>query len=425
MSGENVKTDQTSNQDSGAWSNFDNFAGERNVNDRTGKERTFSEFDLYPRQPGESSEEYGARLKDMHEKTAKYMAEQAAKEEASKAIIDAQNMRTKDYLGSDFGKKELDAEASYDRIADKLERAVQEGRMAKEHADRLLERKLNSSIKEIDGIRQDFEDSKTVGPKEDQENYEKWLEERGFKEKPATKKTTAEDDTPKSVEKSKVEEPKDAKEEKVDISTNVIDEAKERLIKELGPIIYDQVMKVVSGEVDRIFSGITLESTKEIVGEPAPKAPEAPKENPEEARTKESILAEINESRSRRGEATLDLANKEAELKKYDQGMKEIRAELQKRGASEVETDAMDLIRSNSDKIGGDKGISILTSKGFYDEKFYEDWWDNNLDDNGRKTVRKILKSNSSDNSNISKRFLNWLAQHDKEEGQFSGQAAA
>ena len=261
MSGENVKTDQTSNQDSGVWSNFDNFAGERNVNDKTGKERTFSEFDLYPRQPGESSEEYGARLKDMHEKTAKYMAEQAAKEEASKAIIDAQNMRTKDYLGSDFGKKELDAEASYDRIADKLERAVQEGRIAKEHADRLLERKLNSSIKEIDGIRQDFEDSKTVGPKEDQENYEKWLEERGFKEKPATKKTTAEDDTPKSVEKSKVEEPKDPK-EKVDEEN--FDFAATIAVKEPKPVVVIVEEKTEDGKAPEKTEGAKSNAREDI-----------------------------------------------------------------------------------------------------------------------------------------------------------------
>ena len=43
------------------------------VNSATGKERTFSEFDLYPRQEGKSSEEYGATLKDQHEKTAQYL----------------------------------------------------------------------------------------------------------------------------------------------------------------------------------------------------------------------------------------------------------------------------------------------------------------------------------------------------------------
>ena len=389
MSGENVKTDQTSNQDSGAWSNFDNFAGERNVNDKTGKERTFSEFDLYPRQPGESSEEYGARQKDMHEKTAKYMAEQAAKEEASRAIIDAQNMRTKDYLGSDFGKKELDAEASYDRIADKLERAVQEGRMAKEHADRLLERKLNSSIKEIDGIRQDFEDSKTVGPEEDQEAYEKWLEERGFKEEPATKKTTAEDDTPKSVEESKAEESKGAKEEKVDTPANVIDEAKERLIKELGPIIYDQVMMVVAGEVDRIFSEITLEPKKEVSDEKAES-----KEG-----SQEDILARINEINRKLGEESLGDVNESmlrVELDKVSRERDEIRA------------------REGIFRVGGQKGIDILTGDHLNNNpEAYSDWWNNTLNNEGRKTIRQIVKK---DDAGFNKKFINWLKEHDREQ---------
>ncbi|MBR2710767.1 hypothetical protein IKF02_04070 [Candidatus Saccharibacteria bacterium] len=103
--------------------------------------------------------------------------EKAEKARAEReAIIDAQGMRTSGYTESDFGKKELDVESDYDRIAGKLERAVQEGRMTKEHADKLLERQLNSSIDKIDSIRQDFEDSKTAGSEEDQRAYEQWLE---------------------------------------------------------------------------------------------------------------------------------------------------------------------------------------------------------------------------------------------------------
>ena len=44
----------------------DSFEGEKNINVATGKERTFGEFDNYPHQKGESSREYGDRLKWMH-----------------------------------------------------------------------------------------------------------------------------------------------------------------------------------------------------------------------------------------------------------------------------------------------------------------------------------------------------------------------
>ena len=47
----------------------------------------FTEFDLYPKQPGETNEEYGARLKFMHKKTAEYQAEEAAREAAAEAAI--------------------------------------------------------------------------------------------------------------------------------------------------------------------------------------------------------------------------------------------------------------------------------------------------------------------------------------------------
>lgn len=46
-------------------------------NDTVGKERTFSEFDLYPRMKGESSREYGDRLKRMHEMTNGYLKTEA------------------------------------------------------------------------------------------------------------------------------------------------------------------------------------------------------------------------------------------------------------------------------------------------------------------------------------------------------------
>ena len=61
----------------------EDFQGERNINDKTGKTRTFSEFDLYPRMKGETSQEYGERLRWMHQKLKEFEAETSHSEETS------------------------------------------------------------------------------------------------------------------------------------------------------------------------------------------------------------------------------------------------------------------------------------------------------------------------------------------------------
>ena len=50
----------------------DTFEGETNINRATGKERSSSEFDVYHRQKGETPQEYGERLKRMHEINAQF-----------------------------------------------------------------------------------------------------------------------------------------------------------------------------------------------------------------------------------------------------------------------------------------------------------------------------------------------------------------
>ncbi len=59
----------------------EDFAGETNTNDKTGKERTESTFDLYPRQAGETNEEYGARIRRMNELKAQFAEENPLPEE--------------------------------------------------------------------------------------------------------------------------------------------------------------------------------------------------------------------------------------------------------------------------------------------------------------------------------------------------------
>lgn len=47
----------------------DDFSGERNINDKTGKERSFSEMDLYARRKGQTSREYGSEMSRRHDLT--------------------------------------------------------------------------------------------------------------------------------------------------------------------------------------------------------------------------------------------------------------------------------------------------------------------------------------------------------------------
>ena len=148
------------------WDSLSDFAGERNINDKTGKERTFTEFDLYPKQPGETNEEYGARLRSMHQKTAEYQEAEAAREAEEK------------YLASEQGQQELQSKSEYERLAAKIEQAAKEGRITEEHAKVLLERQSAKMNSTIDGARQDYEDRQAVGTPEEQAAYEEWLKSR-------------------------------------------------------------------------------------------------------------------------------------------------------------------------------------------------------------------------------------------------------
>ena len=172
MDKEPTNSNQPANEEN-EWDSLSDFENERNINDKTGKERTFSEMDVYPRKPGESSEDYGKRLKWMHEQTAKYQAE-----EAEKARIAAEEQAQKDYYASKFGQNELKEQEKYDRISDKLDQAVAEGHMTEEHANKLMEQQLDRAVGNIDDYRQDYADRQTVGPAEDQKNFEEWFKKR-------------------------------------------------------------------------------------------------------------------------------------------------------------------------------------------------------------------------------------------------------
>ncbi|MBR3138896.1 hypothetical protein IKG38_02710 [Candidatus Saccharibacteria bacterium] len=162
--------------DSLANESFGDFAGETNLNSKTGKPRTFTTFDVYPKMPGESNEEYGARLKFMQEKNAEYQAAEAAKEQALK------EQQARDaYAQTEQGQQEAKVNAEFDRISDKLDQAVEEGRMSAEQAERLREKQFNQANEEIDGIRQDYQDRQSVGTPEEQANYQTWLQSHDAK----------------------------------------------------------------------------------------------------------------------------------------------------------------------------------------------------------------------------------------------------
>ena len=213
------------------WDSLSNYAGEKNINDKTGKRRTFTEFDLYPKQPGETNEEYGARLKFMHQKTAEYQAEEAAREAEARAITDKNDLRTNNYLESEQGKQELQAEANFDRISEKIEQAIKDGKITEEHAKVLLEKQLDKATNVIDGIRQDYVDRQSVGTPEEQEAYNKWLsnhDEENKKNLEARKETSEEgvgeeQEKHEEQEKLKVEEEEKTK----------LEEEKKRQLEEL------------------------------------------------------------------------------------------------------------------------------------------------------------------------------------------------
>lgn len=220
------------------------------VNSATGKERTFSEFDLYPRQEGQSSKEYGALLKKMHEKTAQYLEDEAKKEAEAKAIIGENGLRTENYEKSEFGQKELSAEASYDELEAKVNQAVAEGRITQENANKMLERKLEQSTKIIEGARQDYKDRQAVGTEEEQQRYEAFLQsheeenQKNLEEREAVAKTEAEAEAKQAEEeKATVEMSEEEKQKQLEHDIAVVmnsfehghitEEDKDRMIKEL------------------------------------------------------------------------------------------------------------------------------------------------------------------------------------------------
>ena len=147
------------------------FEGERNINDATGKERTYSEMDLYPRMAGESKEEYGERIKKMHKQTEKYLED----EEYKKGVLNEKGERNEVYLKSEHGKKELEAEDAYARVHEKLSNLVKNGIITEARAKDLEKLQLGITDEAIEAARADYNDSRAVGTPEEHRAYRDWL----------------------------------------------------------------------------------------------------------------------------------------------------------------------------------------------------------------------------------------------------------
>ena len=118
----------------------------------------------YPMLEGETKEQYDARLKKMREDTAKFQAEYAEKK------------AKEDYENSEQGKMEAKITAEFDRLSDKLDQAVEEGKMSAEHAERLKEMQLDRSINTIAEVQQDYQDRQAIGDPEEEAKYRAWQE---------------------------------------------------------------------------------------------------------------------------------------------------------------------------------------------------------------------------------------------------------
>ncbi len=129
-------------------------------------------FNMYPRSANETDAEYSERLARMHANAEKYLADQ-------RSVVGQRGEKAKRYAESDQGKAESQIEAKFDAMQTKLDRAVNEGKITRNHADHILEQMLDKIDREIDGLRQDYDDRQTsFGTPEESAKYEAWLESR-------------------------------------------------------------------------------------------------------------------------------------------------------------------------------------------------------------------------------------------------------
>lgn len=412
MSGESINKSQEGYARATGWEDLADFSGERNINDATGKERTFSEFDIYPRMQGESSEEYGARLRKMHEMTDAYLEEKSLEEAKENAILNEDNIRTENYENSEFGQKELSAEAEYDALEAKLNQEVVEGKIKSEEANKMLEEKMEAAYGVIEDARQDYTDRQTVGTEEEQQRYQDHWDNLAAAAEPETVETPAVEEVPAAEEVAVEEEP--AVETEPEPVIELSEEAQKRRMDDYLNI--DDMLR--SGRIDEekaarfrkevedkyrneALAAKAAEEAAEEVAEPetepeaepiAESAPEPAAETPKEAIARQKEMLE-----------NVIIPTESVEKVKKEAGMT---PEEKRR---EDMMDYFHLVESNFSQINGQLGEDILLDDGSKDiSDIQRDMWWDSLDNEARKVVTGIYLQREE----ISNRWLEGSEKH-------------
>ncbi len=146
-------TPDEANARSDAFAN--DFAGEENLNSKTGKERTESNLDLYPRMPGESNEEYGARIRQINEMKKQFLEENPEPEDkpAEKTTFDTyKEMVEKRVESGDLKREDADAMLARrgEQIAEKAENAqkIEDYNEAQEKAKMEMAERIRKEVPE-------------------------------------------------------------------------------------------------------------------------------------------------------------------------------------------------------------------------------------------------------------------------------------
>ena len=258
MNGERPNTSE--NTDTSPWDSLTDtshdmptsFEGERNINDKTGKKRSFVEFDLYPRMKGETSKEYGERLRFMHQKTAEYLAKQKELEEPNhEPEVDKSSENSKEV-----------EESYYDHMMKKLDLATKEGRITEGHKEN-LEDLLNRRFKDK-ALHEETEDDKA---------YQAWLSRHEAENqenlKRGPKRVIYENGKKVTLEENK--EPENLKEHEKDSKEIELEKEKAKLL-ELERQKQLEFERAKKEEIERIKNLTTAEKQAELAAAEAEKA---------------------------------------------------------------------------------------------------------------------------------------------------------
>lgn len=138
----------------------DEFAGERNINDATGKERTRNTFDLFPQKKGESHDDYVARLNRMKELREQAQNEDIATSETEmQATEETEKQATAETEQQATAEAEALSEEENEKLSDdELEKlkenlAEAEKRLREEEREKVTAERLEELKEELGDLR--------------------------------------------------------------------------------------------------------------------------------------------------------------------------------------------------------------------------------------------------------------------------------